>query len=141
MAYVYRFLDVSDKIIYVGYTGRELSSRINEHFEKGHLDQSCYDRIAVIEYKKYKTNADAMIMENYYINMFKPFYNKLNKVSGEISITIDDEQNWKVYKKLRPKISDIQTREYPYWKIFIYNTVMFLVVVYTIIYLIVNLIL
>lgn len=98
MAYVYMFKDISDKIIYVGYTGSTLDKRMANHFQRGHLDQSCYNQIAKIEYKKYKTKSDAQVMEVFYINQYKPKYNKLNKQDDAITIKIEDEQSWKTYK-------------------------------------------
>ena len=37
MAYVYRFKDINDNIIYVGKTAQTLDKRIMQHFTKGHL--------------------------------------------------------------------------------------------------------
>lgn len=98
MAYVYRFKDINDNVIYIGYTGQQLSERINQHWTKGHLDKKCYDSVAKIEYQKYKTKSDAQIMEVIYINKYKPFYNKLNKQNDNITINIEEEKEWKTYR-------------------------------------------
>ena len=50
MAYVYRFKDINDNIIYVGKTAQTLDKRIMQHFTKGHLDKKCYKSIARIEH-------------------------------------------------------------------------------------------
>lgn len=98
MAYVYRFKDKYEKIIYVGYTGQTLDKRIGQHFEKGHLPKTCYNSIAKIEYIKYSTKSDAMIMETYFINKYKPIYNKLSKQNDAITLNLEVKENWKVYK-------------------------------------------
>ena len=67
MAYVYRFLDYRTKdIIYVGKTKRPLETRMNEHFHNGwHLPSKCYSSVGRIEYITCKTEADAILVENY----------------------------------------------------------------------------
>ena len=98
MAYIYRFKDINDCVIYIGYTGQNLSQRMNQHFTKGHLPKKCYSSVAKIEYQQYKTKADAQIMEVRYINKYKPFYNKLNKQNDSITINIGEEKEWKTYR-------------------------------------------
>ena len=99
-SYVYRFKDVSDNIIYVGKTV-DMQKRMNQHFGgKGHLDSKCYKSVAVIEYQKYKTESDSLIMETYYITKYTPRYNKLNQSRDMPTIKLD-EGNWKVYQVLK----------------------------------------
>lgn len=98
MAYIYRFKDINDNVIYIGYTGQQLSERINQHWTKGHLPKKCYSSVSKIEYQKYKTKADAQIMEVIMINKYKPLYNKLNKQNDNITINIGEEKEWKVYR-------------------------------------------
>lgn len=101
MAYTYRFLDREGNIIYVGYTGQRLDTRIAQHMEKGHLSKDCYSEIARIEYIQYKTKADAQIYEVYYINKYKPKYNKLNKQTDIMSLELK-EKEWKLYREYKP---------------------------------------
>ena len=54
MAYTYRFLDVNNNVIYVGYTWN-IDKRISDHFTRGHLPNKCYEKIARIECIKWKT--------------------------------------------------------------------------------------
>ena len=61
MAYIYRFIDQDNNIIYVGKTSQALDKRIGQHFTKGHLPKECYKSIARIEYQKYKTEADSLV--------------------------------------------------------------------------------
>lgn len=100
MAYVYRFLNKNKDIIYIGYTGNSLKKRIDLHFIKGHLPQDCYSSISEIEYLQFNTNSDAIIVETYMINKYKPRYNKLNKKDDAVTLNIPIEENWKLYKKI-----------------------------------------
>lgn len=100
MAYIYRFKDVKNNIIYIGKTCRRLDERMNEHFGgKGHLPNSCYNNVARVEYMTVKTDADALLVEVYLINKYRPLYNKQNK-SNHIgqTINLNIEENWKTYR-------------------------------------------
>ena len=97
MAYIYRFLDINNNILYVGKTSQTLDKRIAQHFTKGHLPSECYKSIARIEYQKYKTESDSLIMETYYITKYNPRYNKLQK-SRDLPTLDLDKQEWKIYK-------------------------------------------
>lgn len=111
MAYVYRFIDQHDKVIYIGYTGQTLDKRMSQHFQKGHLPSKCYDSIARIEYIRYATKSDAMVIETYMINKYKPIYNKLNKQNDTITLNLEIEENWKVYRvyKTTTKYENVNT--------------------------------
>ena len=100
MAYTYRFKDIEGNIIYVGFTGQSMAERMNQHFTKGHLPAECYKSVASIEYMKWKTKSDAQVMEVYFINKYKPRYNKLGQ-SKDIPTIKFDEGNWKVYQVLK----------------------------------------
>ena len=97
MAYVYRFKDINDNIIYVGKTAQTLDKRIMQHFTKGHLDKKCYKSIARIEYQKYITDSDDLVMETYFITKYNPKYNTLQK--SWVLPTLDlDTNEWSIYK-------------------------------------------
>ena len=100
MAYTYRFKDIEGNIIYVGFTGQTMAERMNQHFTKGHLPAECYKSVASIEYMKWKTKSDAQVMEVYFINKYKPKFNKLNKKSDALTINLGEEK-WKVYQVLK----------------------------------------
>ena len=100
MAYIYRFLDENSNIIYVGKTSQTLDKRIGQHFTKGHLAKECYSSIARIEYQKYKTESDALIMETYYITKDNPRYNKLQKSKDFPTLELD-MQEWKLYRQYK----------------------------------------
>ena len=103
MAYVYRFLDSKDNVIYIGKTCRKLETRIEEHFsDKGHLDKQCYKDTYKIEYLKFKTDADSLLVETYLINKYRPVYNKANKSKYEGQTSkLDIKEDWKLYKQLK----------------------------------------
>ena len=46
MAYTYRFKDINNNVIYVGFTGQTMAERMNQHFTKGHLPAECYKSVA-----------------------------------------------------------------------------------------------
>ena len=100
MAYIYRFIDCDNNIIYVGKTSQALDKRIGQHFTKGHLPRECYSSIARIEYQKYKTESDALIMETYYITKDNPRYNKLQKSKDFPTLELDN-QEWKLYRQYK----------------------------------------
>ena len=105
--YVYRFIDGKGNIIYVGKTVN-INNRMQQHFsDKGHLPESCYNSVAKIEYQKYKTESDSLIMETYYITKYSPKYNKLGQSRDVPTITFD-EKKWKIYKEFKP----VQIRDY-----------------------------
>ena len=103
MAYVYRFKDINDNTIYIGKTCRKLESRMEEHFGgKGHLNKQCYKDTCRIEYLKFKTDADSLLVETYLINKYRPQYNKANKSKYEgQTIKLDIKEDWKLYKQLK----------------------------------------
>lgn len=101
MAFVYRFKDKNDRVIYYGKTVQSLDKRMQQHFTKGHLDKSCYSSVAKIEYQKYKTESDALIMEQYYICKYDPRYNKQGK-SRDIPTIELEEGKWKTYRTIKP---------------------------------------
>ena len=101
MAYVYRFLDSKGNIIYVGKTVN-INNRMQQHFsDKGHLPKECYNSVAKIEYQKYKTESDSLIMETYYITKYSPKYNKLQQ-SRDLPTIEFDEGFWRTYKQFKP---------------------------------------
>ena len=101
MAYTYRFVDINENVIYVGYTGQTMAKRISQHFTKGHLPKKCYKSIARIDYIKWDSKSDAQVMEVYYINKYHPKFNKLDKQGDRLNIQIEDEKEWKVYQVIK----------------------------------------
>ena len=100
MAYIYRFIDSNGNIVYVGKTSQALDKRIGQHFTRGHLPKQCYSSIARIEYQKYKTESDALIMETYYITKYNPKFNKLQKSRDLPTLELDINE-WKLYRQYK----------------------------------------
>ena len=100
LAYIYRFIDCDNNVIYVGKTSQTLDKRLGQHFTKGHLSKECYSSIARIEYQKYKTESDALVMETYYITKYDPKYNKLQKSRDLPTLELDINE-WKLYRQYK----------------------------------------
>ena len=98
-SYVYRFINIKGEVIYYGKT-IDINNRMHTHFTNGHLDKKCYKSVAKIEYQKYKTESDALIMETYYITKYSPKYNTLSK-SRDIPTIQFEEKEWKTYQILK----------------------------------------
>ena len=100
MAFVYRFKDKkTQEIIYVGRTGRTLETRMKEHFgERGHLSRECYDSVGRIEYIPMATKNNAILAEVYFINKYKPRFNKQDKGDEELTLDLEDIfEEWQLY--------------------------------------------
>ena len=93
-SYIYRFLDSNLRPIYVGKTNN-LDRRFKQHFTKGHLPKECYDSVYSMEYIKVNSELNALLLETFYINKYRPKYNKLNKTYKATSI---DDVNLKEIK-------------------------------------------
>lgn len=122
MAYTYRFKDIYDNTIYIGYTGQKMADRMHQHFTKGHLSKECYKNVAKIEYIKWKTKSDAQVMETYFINKYKPRYNKQNKRNDALTIQLE-EKEWKTYQVLKKQVENST----PYWGCLTYILIIALV--------------
>ena len=98
--YVYRFVSTEGKVIYIGKT-INIHNRMKQHFRAGHLPIECYRSVSRIEYQKYRTESDSLIMETYYITKYNPKYNQLQK-SRDIPNIEFNEKKWRIYKELQP---------------------------------------
>lgn len=101
MFFVYRFLDKSNSVIYVGKSKQELQSRFMRHT---HLPNECYSMVRKIEYIECPTEADMSIKEIYYINLYRnnPInFNVLDVTT--LPTTIEFNDKWKTYKHSLPE--------------------------------------
>lgn len=101
-SYIYRFIDKNQKIVYVGKTNN-LTKRYNQHFRnRGHLTKECYNSVWKVEYIKVDSELNALLLETYYINKYRPKYNKLNKTYRPTNIENvnlkEIKDNWKLYR-------------------------------------------
>lgn len=95
--YVYRFKDIDGNVIYVGKTNN-LTNRMATHFGiNGHLDPKCYGSVEKIEYIEFKNKLDMDVKEIYYIDLFKPIYNKVNKREGRMETEFVNKDEWKTF--------------------------------------------
>lgn len=95
--YVYRFLDKSKKVIYVGQT-HNIEERIINHIKSGHLPLECYEQVDEVEYLTVNSKAEADIVEVYFINLYKPAYNSLDKSKEPLKVKLNGYGRWKPYK-------------------------------------------
>lgn len=74
-SYVYKFIDDTTNIIYIGKTDN-IDNRMKQHFSsRGHLSSACYDSVVKILYSVLPTKCDADILETFLINKYSPKYN------------------------------------------------------------------
>lgn len=104
--YVYRFMDVNNKIIYVGQT-QHLEKRLGAHMS-GHSNANLNIKDTTkIEYTSLNTLVEAEILEKYIIVKHRPKLNKTDRVSNEISKNIQLEiKNNFVWKEFDMKRYD-----------------------------------
>lgn len=116
-SYTYRFIDANNNIIYVGKTSQTMDQRMCQHFGgKGHLPNQCYQSVARIEYKKWKTESDALIMETYYITKYGPRFNKLQQSRDVPSMMLDDKEDWKIYKEFK-QVKPLKVQNTGWWRL------------------------
>lgn len=99
--YNYRFLNKEMEIIYVGKTKQELKTRIRGHLSAGHLPKECYEELNSVEYVEFETEADMDFMEIYFINNFRPKYNKANLSSKSPKIRVDFDFEWLLFMNIK----------------------------------------
>ena len=111
---VYRFIDTSNNIIYIG-SAKSIDKRLKSHFSpKGsNVDKEAYKNTAKVEILKTDSYGKALDYEQYFINKYKPHYNKRDKSHNLDSKVVKNEDEykhleneWKVYWKLRPLDTD-----------------------------------
>ncbi len=97
MYYVYRFLDKSKNIIYVGKSKQDLEQRFRGQL---HLPDECYELVYKIEYIECSTETDMSIKELYYINKYRNngnyYFNVLD--IADLPTSVDFNDKWKMYK-------------------------------------------
>lgn len=141
-SYVYRFIDGNKKVIYVGKTNN-LDKRYVQHFNKnGHLPKECYKSVWKIEYIKVDSELNALLLETYYINKYRPKYNKLNKTYKATStdnVNLKEiKENWKTYKVVHQSLAPVEApvRKLTFKEnLFFYSLTVISIAIVTILYL------
>lgn len=101
---VYRFKNKYGEIIYVGKTKNGMNTRMRQHFSQdGHLPQTCYKGVYLIEYIEINSQIDMDIKELYYINKWKPKYNIVSKYESDNSNISFEDDKWLIYRLKEPK--------------------------------------
>lgn len=93
--YVYRFRNRLGEVIYVGRTQNIVKRIRNEHFKRGHLPEECYREVALVEYGEVRSLDESKMYELYYIDKYRPKYNKIDIGGGGISFPVP-ELTWEV---------------------------------------------
>ena len=75
------------RCIYIGATIGDLTATLRMHFfgKENILD---IERVSKIEYITLPSFADCLVYKIYYVNLFKPLYNKSDKARDELSESI-----------------------------------------------------
>lgn len=95
---VYKFINIEDEVVYVGKTKGNVHERIYSHSKNGHLPKQCYECVNKIEYIETVSKADMDILELYFINKYKPIFNKKSKTEDSLFLKIDEKSlNWKSF--------------------------------------------
>ncbi len=127
---IYKFLDSSDTIIYVG-KAKNLKKRVSSYFTKSNLDSrktyKLVKEIIKIEFVIVSSEFDALLLENNLIKEHQPRYNILLKDDKSFpSICITNERFPRIYSTRR---IDITIGEYfgPYTSVKAMNSVLDLI--------------
>lgn len=97
MFYVYRFIDITNTIIYIGKT-KDIATRMYQHkTSKKPFWKEWYK----IEYVEFENEAEQSLYEILMINKYNPKYNVKDKF--EANLPIDDMKSncWKIYDEIR----------------------------------------
>ena len=95
MFYVYRFLNSKKEIIYVGKS-KNLTNRLYAHFNNQQKDWM--GEICFIEVAKFQDGATMSIYELYYIDLFKPKYNRDGVYNDSLTSIELPSVNFSVYE-------------------------------------------
>ena len=89
---IYRFIDTSNNIIYVG-SAKSIDRRLKSHFSsKGsNVDKEAYKTTARVDILKTDSYGKALDYEQYFINEYKPHYNKRDKSHNLNSKVVKNE--------------------------------------------------
>lgn len=106
---VYRFLDDSKSVIYIGRSSKVHNRIYKQHFtNRGHLPIECYNNTCKIDIVKLDNNLECKALEEYLIEKYRPIYNKqdksksYNKVDyGSFEDKLSSMEKWHNYRYLK----------------------------------------
>lgn len=80
-----------DFLAYLGRTNQPLKRRLHGHFFKKSFHKMLDPRqVSRIEYAEFPTEADMFLYEVYYINKFKPPFNRDDKAKDDLTVSLPD---------------------------------------------------
>jgi len=86
------------QMVYLGRTKQPLQDRIRGHMFKRPMHRDIDISLVVkIEYAEFKTEADMNVYEIYFINEFKPPFNRDDKAQDKLSFSLPCVQ-WNIFK-------------------------------------------
>lgn len=93
---VYRIF-YDGKVVYVGRSTMDMAKILSRHFSgsKGYVPIDIL-RVSKIDYQEHLSNADAIVYQAYYINLYKPAMNGHNKSRDALTIHLM-ETGWTEY--------------------------------------------
>lgn len=110
--YVYRFLDESKEVVYVGKTKQPIEKRMRIHFSNsGHLGKRQIAKVKCVEFIELENRTEMDIAELYYINKWKPLFNIQSKYDDDC-LTYSRDDTWEVFDLdiIREKEKEIPSR-------------------------------
>lgn len=94
--YCYRFLNQDGEILYIGKT-KNISQRMLQHKNHGHLTSEQYQQITKVQIMKFPTYNDAGLCERYFISKYNPLFNQSMTKEGNITIELNIDYKWEDY--------------------------------------------
>lgn len=92
---IYRFVDKNNETLYVGKTTIPLRDRLNSHCTtSSSCPIECYRETKKIFYFNADNDVDLCLYEIYFINIFKPKYNKQDKYLSDNTTIVFPEVHW-----------------------------------------------
>ena len=88
-----------DSLVYLGRTKQSLQTQIRGHLlRKSRYITISIDQVTKIEYAEFKSEADMLVYEIYFINLYKPPLNHNDKSKDELHVILPDIE-WKLFRK------------------------------------------
>lgn len=96
--YLYRFMDIDEKIIYIGRTNDIERRILKEHFtDNTHLPSQCYLETKKVEYVEIVNESEEVAYEAILINEIRPKYNTQFKDEGYFDVQLP-EFKWREFQ-------------------------------------------
>ncbi len=91
--FLYRFLDIEGKVIYIGRTNNINRRILKEHFTNNtHLPNKCYLETEKVEYTEVINESEEVAYEAILINKYRPKFNTQFKDDGDFKVELPEFQ-------------------------------------------------